>query len=229
MLAARAPAKTNTVGGHSICPRPDKNESSQGCGFPLPLCGISTPHPGVAFRSLPCVRGGAARSAAEGLCLTETIFFLFCKLSAFTIPQALARQLPLHKGAFFGLCEHCGYVPCPSQGRPLVACKAPSGRGLPRERVGEHARQRAFCTVWKFIRLSHPKFGDSYPKQNLTSSLRALPLPPPAPPPSQRGACCRPLLKSEPGKQADMSCRFAATASPADSGSYWAGGAGCTP
>ena len=111
------------------------------------------------------------------MCLTETIFFLFCKLSAFTIPQALARQLPLHKGAFFGLCEHCGYVPCPSQGRPLVACKAPSGRGLPRERVGEHARQRTFCKVGKFIRLSHPKSGGLYPKQMLISKLRALPLP----------------------------------------------------
>ena len=56
--------------------------------------------------------------------------------------------------------------------------KAPSGRGLLRERVGEHARLRRLCKVGKFIRLSHPKFGGRYPKQNLTSKLRVLPLPP---------------------------------------------------
>ena len=58
-------------------------------------------HSGGALPSLPCVRGGAAQRAAEGLYLTETIFFLSCKLQTFTIPQALSRQLPLHKGAFW--------------------------------------------------------------------------------------------------------------------------------
>ena len=38
--------------------------------------------------------------------------------------------------------------------------KAPSGRGLPREQVGEHARPCRTCEAGKFIRLSHPKFGD---------------------------------------------------------------------
>ena len=31
---------------------------------------------------------------------TNYLLFLFCKLHTFTIPQALSRQLPLHKGAF---------------------------------------------------------------------------------------------------------------------------------
>ena len=37
---------------------------------------------------------------------TNYLLFLLCNLHTFTIPQALSRQLPLHKGAF-GLCEHC--------------------------------------------------------------------------------------------------------------------------
>ena len=36
--------------------------------------------------------------------------FLLCNFHTFTIPQALPRQLPLHKGAFFCLCEHCKKV-----------------------------------------------------------------------------------------------------------------------
>ena len=66
-----------------------------------PLVGFSTPHSGGALLSLPCVRGGAALRAAKGLYLTKTIFlFLFCKLHTFTIPQALARRLPLPGGSF---------------------------------------------------------------------------------------------------------------------------------
>ena len=64
----------NTVGGHSICPR---------CmNFILSTCG--------ALLSLPCVRGGAARSAAEGLFLTETIF-LFCSAIS-KLLQSLRRS-----------------------------------------------------------------------------------------------------------------------------------------
>ena len=37
---------------------------------------------------------------------TNYLLFLSCKLHTFTIPQALTRQLPLHKGPS-GLCEHC--------------------------------------------------------------------------------------------------------------------------
>ena len=44
---------------------------------------------GGALRSLPCVRGGAARSAAEGLYLTQTIFFFFPANS--TLLQSLRR------------------------------------------------------------------------------------------------------------------------------------------
>ena len=60
--------------GHSICPR---------CmNFILSTCG--------ALLSLPCVRGGAARSAAEGLFLTETIF-LFCSAIS-KLLQSLRRS-----------------------------------------------------------------------------------------------------------------------------------------
>ena len=56
--------------------------------------------------------------------------------------------------------------------------KAPSGRELARERLRENARLWRFYKVGKFILLLHPKFGGRYPKQKLTFSLRALPLPP---------------------------------------------------
>ena len=45
---------------------------------------------GSALLSLPCVRGGAARSAAEGLYLTKAIFF-FCSAN-FTPLQSLRRS-----------------------------------------------------------------------------------------------------------------------------------------
>ena len=74
--------------GHSICPRRLVSH------FAI----------GGALLSLPCVRGGAALRAAEGLYLTKTIFlFLFCKLHIFTIPQELARRLPLPGGSFLGV------------------------------------------------------------------------------------------------------------------------------
>ena len=71
--------------------------------------------------------------------------------------------------ANYGGCANTGEYP--SQGRPMVARKAPSDvdalrqQGLPRERVGEHAKLRRFCKVGKVIQLSHPKFGGRYPKQ----------------------------------------------------------------
>ena len=49
---------------------------------------------------------------------------------------------------------------CRDSGRPMDARKAPSGRGLPRERVGEPAKLWRFCKVGNFIQLSHPRFGD---------------------------------------------------------------------
>ena len=83
--------KSNTVGGAFHMP---------------PLVWNFVLTTGGALQSLPCVRGGAARSAAQGLYLTETIF-LFCKLQTFTIPQALPRQLLLMRsinvgGTLFG-------------------------------------------------------------------------------------------------------------------------------
>ncbi len=53
-MVARAPIKTNIRRG----------------GVSPPACRIFILHPGGALMSLPCVRGGAARSAAEGLYLT---------------------------------------------------------------------------------------------------------------------------------------------------------------
>ena len=56
---------------------------------------------GGALMSLPCVRGGAALPRGGGVVpYRNYLLFLFCKLHTFTIPQALPRQLPLHKGAF---------------------------------------------------------------------------------------------------------------------------------
>ena len=40
--------------------------------------------------------------------LTQKHLFLFCRLHTFTIPQALVRWLPLHKGAFSCLCDIAG-------------------------------------------------------------------------------------------------------------------------
>ena len=54
-----------------------------------------------ALMSLPCVRGGAALPRGGGVVPdTNYLLFLSCKLHTFTIPQALSRQPPLHKGAF---------------------------------------------------------------------------------------------------------------------------------
>ena len=73
-----------------------------------PLYGISFQQRGGALLSLPCVRGGAALPRGGGVVPDKSyLLFLFCKLYTFTIPQELPRQLPLHKGAFLGLCEHC--------------------------------------------------------------------------------------------------------------------------
>ena len=60
---------------------PTKIKNSVGEGFPLPLVGIFILHPGGALPSLPCVRGGAALRAAEGLYPTKTIFF-FCSANS---------------------------------------------------------------------------------------------------------------------------------------------------
>ena len=53
-----------------------------------------------ALMSLPCVRGGAVLPRGGGVVPDTNYLFLLCKLQTFTIPQALSRQLPLHKGAF---------------------------------------------------------------------------------------------------------------------------------
>ena len=53
-----------------------------------------------ALMSLPCVRGGAVLPRGGGVVPDTNYLFLLCKLQTFTIPQALWRQLPLHKGAF---------------------------------------------------------------------------------------------------------------------------------
>ena len=69
-----------------------------------PLYGISFQQRGGVLMSLPCVRGGAARSAAEGLYPTQTIFFFFVlqSLSLYNPSGALAPA-PFTQGSLFGL------------------------------------------------------------------------------------------------------------------------------
>ena len=82
---------SNFVGGHSICPRCMEFHSNTR---------RRTPEPALCKGRCRAERGTGVVPD------TNYLLFLFCKLQAFTIPQALARQLPLHKGAL-GLCEHC--------------------------------------------------------------------------------------------------------------------------
>ncbi len=86
---------------------PSKNRNPQGCGSPLPLIRKFY----FAFRrrtSEPALCKGRCRAERGTGVVPDTnyLLFLFSKLQTFTIPQALARQLPLHKGAFSCLCEH---------------------------------------------------------------------------------------------------------------------------
>ncbi len=109
-----------------------------------PLVGFSTPHSGGALPSLPCVRGGAARSAAEGLFLTQTIFFFFPANSTLLQSLRRSRASSLYWGEPF-VCANIakkfccfrragayGMPPygirfCRSSSRPLVA----PARGIP--------------------------------------------------------------------------------------------------
>ena len=78
--------KTNPVGGHSICPRCMEFHSNNHRRTSEP----------------PLCKGRCRAERGTGVVPdTNYLLFLFCKLQAFTIPQALARQLPLHKGAFW--------------------------------------------------------------------------------------------------------------------------------
>ena len=91
---------------------PTKIKNSVGEGFPLPLVGIFILHPGGALPSLPCVRGGAALRAAEGLYPTKTIFF-FCSANSPPL-QSLRR------------CRASSLYTREPFGRPMVArAKAP--------------------------------------------------------------------------------------------------------
>ena len=54
---------------------------------------------GGAPLSLPCVRGGAARSAAQGLYLTETIFFSFLQTFSFYNPSGAPAPAPFTQGS----------------------------------------------------------------------------------------------------------------------------------
>ena len=90
-LVARAPTKTNFRRG----------------GVSPPACRNFY----LASRrrtSEPALCKGRCRAPRGGGVVPDRNYFSFllCKLSAFTIPQALPRQLPLLGGAF-GLCEHC--------------------------------------------------------------------------------------------------------------------------
>ena len=57
--------------------------------------------------SLPCVRGGAARSAAEGLYLTQTIFFFSVLQSlSFYNPSGAVAPAPFTGGSLFLFCAN---------------------------------------------------------------------------------------------------------------------------
>ena len=97
------PAKSNTVGGHSICPRcMEMNLNNR----------RRTPEPALCKGRCRAERGGGVVPDTNYL-----FSFLSCKLSAFTIPQALTRQLPLHKGAF-EFVRTLRETPCTSQVAP---------------------------------------------------------------------------------------------------------------
>ncbi len=49
--------------------------------------------------SLPCVRGGAEWNEAEGLCLTETIFFFFLQTPNFYNPSGAVASAPFTGGS----------------------------------------------------------------------------------------------------------------------------------
>ena len=75
------------------CTRPTFRQKlilRRGVGLPSRLLGNFILHSVGALPSLPCVRGGAARSAAEGLFPTKTIFFLFCSANSKPL-QSLRR------------------------------------------------------------------------------------------------------------------------------------------
>ncbi len=75
----------SSVGGHSICPRClELNLNNR----------RRTPEPPLCKGRCRAERGGGVVPNANYLS------FLLFKLSAFTIPQALSRQLPLPGGAF---------------------------------------------------------------------------------------------------------------------------------
>ena len=60
-----------------------------------------------ALMSLPCVRGGAARSAAEGLYLTQTIFFFsFLQTFGFYNPSGAVAPAPFAQGSLFLVCAN---------------------------------------------------------------------------------------------------------------------------
>ena len=83
--------KSNPVGGHSICPRCMEFHSNTR---------RRTYEPALCKGRCRAERGGGVVPCRNYLS------FLLCNFLTFTIPQALARQLPVLGGAW-GLCEHC--------------------------------------------------------------------------------------------------------------------------
>ena len=68
-------------------------------------------HPNNRRRtSEPALCKGRCRAERGGGVVPDRNYFSFllCNLHAFTIPQALARQLPLHKGAFLDCANIAG-------------------------------------------------------------------------------------------------------------------------
>ena len=121
-----------------------QKQNSVGEGFPLPLVWSFISPTGGAPLSLPCVRGGAALPRGGGVVPdTNYLLFLFCKLHTFTIPQALSRQLPLHKGAF-------GIVRTLRECTLLLA-RANIGRPLSRQKQNSVGEGFPLPLVWNFI------------------------------------------------------------------------------
>ena len=102
----------NTVGGHSICPRCMEFHLNNR---------RRTPEPALCKGRCRVKRGGGVVSD------TNYLLFLFCKLQNFTIPQALPRQLPLHKGAFL-VCANIAGGPCRKWRRTCSFVCSPQAR-----------------------------------------------------------------------------------------------------
>ncbi len=145
-VAGRADIEIRPYDGQSA-PRNVRTKHRRGAfhmppPFGIPLCNRRrTPEPALCKGRCRAKRGGGVVPD------TNYLLFLFCKLQNFTIPQALTRQLPLHKGAFLVCANIAGDLlpqgaavtmhrllgenPMITGGSPLPCKKIPTRRELP--------------------------------------------------------------------------------------------------